>query len=345
VAVEDALSSADSDYLAPPPLAPLRPRAGPPSFTVVIAAYQAATTVGQAIESVLAQTLPAAQIIVCDDGSTDGLEAAVSRFGDRIELLHQEHRGVAAARNLGLRVARGEFVVLLDADDTFLSERLAELARLAIIRPDLDLLCTDAYFESNGRVVGRFYDENQFAVSDQRTAILSSCFVGWPAVRREQLQRIDGFDESLAVASAEDWDAWLRLILAGGRAGLVSQPLLRYRIHGESLSANRVRSLRARLTMLDKAATSGQLRGEEVEALEEVRRQVRSRARAAELVTALQERRPGARRAALRFAVGPGVARTTRVALVRSAITPRVAGHAFRRQFEDGDEGAARRGR
>lgn len=335
------MTPAGSEYLAPPPLEPLRPRPAPPSFTVILAAYQAATTISEAIESVLAQTLPAAQVLVCDDGSTDDLEAAVRGFGDRIELLRQEHRGVASARNLALRVATGEFVVLLDADDTFLPERLAALAGLAISRPDLDLLCTDAYFESNGRVVGRFHDENQFAVREQRTAILSSCFVGWPAVRREQLVRIGGFDESLEVAS--DWDAWMRLILAGGRAGLVPEPLLRYRIHGASLSADRLRSLRARLTLLDKAAASGRLDGEEVRVLEQVRRRARIRVRAAEAIIALQERRPGARRAALRLAVGPGVARATRMTLLRSAIRPKAAARASFRQFEDGGGRAARR--
>jgi glycosyltransferase involved in cell wall biosynthesis len=334
-----------SDYLAPPPLAPLRARPAPPSFTVIIAAYQAATTISEAIESVFAQTLPAGQVLVCDDGSTDGLEAAVRGFGDRIELLRQEHRGVAAARNLGLSAASSEFVVLLDADDTFLPERLAALAGLAISRPDLDLLCSDAYFESNGHVVGRFYDENEFAVRDQRTAILSSCFVGWPAVRREQLLRIGGFDESPAVAAAEDWDAWLRVILAGGSAGLVPRPLLRYRIHGGSLSADRLRSLRARLTMLDKAAESGRLRGEERRVLEHIRRQTRIRIRAVEAITGLQEGRPGARRAALRAAVGLGVGRSTRMALVRSAINPGAAAHAFRRQFEDGGAATAHRRR
>lgn len=337
------MTSTGGDYLAPPPLAPVQSRAAPPSFTVVIAAYDAAGTIAAAIESVLAQTLPAAQVIVCDDGSTDDLEAAVRGFGDRIELLRQEHRGVAAARNLALRATRCEFAVLLDADDVFLPERLAELAGLAVDRPDLDLLCTDAYFESNGRVVGRFFDENQFAVHDQRTAILRSCFVGWPAVRSEQLRLIGGFDESLALAS--DWDAWLRLILAGCLAGLVPRPLLRYRIHGDSLSADRLRSLRARLTLLDKSAASGQLRGDEVRELEAIRRQVCVRVRAAEAMTALQEGRPGARRGALRIAMTPGVARPTRMALARSAIRPGTAARAFSRRFDEDADEARRRGR
>jgi GT2 family glycosyltransferase len=335
------VTSVGSDHLAPPPLAPLPRRDSPPSFTVVIAAYQSAATIAEAIESVLAQTLPAAQVIVSDDGSTDGLEAAVGRFGDRIELLRQEHRGVAAARNLALRAVQGEFVVLLDADDVFLPERLDALAGLAIGRPDLDLLCSDAYFETNGRVVGRFYDENEFAVRDQRTAILGSCFVGWPAVRTESLVGIGGFDETLALGS--DWDAWMRLILQGALAGLVPRALLRYRIHGASLSADRLRSLRTRLTLLDKAAASGQLRGEEIGALAAVRRQVCIRVRAAEAMSALQERRPGARRAVLKVASSNGVARSMRIALLRSAIRLGGPTRALSRQFEDLGGGSAHR--
>lgn len=312
------------------------------TFTVIIAAYQAADTISEAIESVLAQTLPSSQIIVCDDGSTDDLETALTPFGERIVLLKKEHGGVASARNHALRAASGEFVVLLDADDVFLPERLGALGDLAASRPDLDLLCTDAFFEAKNEVVGRFYEQNRFAVENQRTAILSSCFVGWPAVRREQLERVGGFDESLAVAS--DWDAWMRMILAGGRAGLVPQPLLRYRLRDGSLSSDRLRSLRARLVLLDKVATNPDLRPEERRVLRKARGRARARARAAETTRALLERRSGARRQAISAALRPHIPLSSRAVLLLSTFRPESAARMLARQFEDRGADAPRPG-
>src|SRR5439155_20633388 len=131
-----------------------------PTFSVVIAAYQAAGTIGDAIESALAQTHPPVEIIVSDDGSSDDLEGALAPYRERIVVLKNEHRGPGAARNAALRRATGEFVAILDADDVFEPGRLAALAGLAKSRPELDILATDAVLERVGKDVGRFYRED-----------------------------------------------------------------------------------------------------------------------------------------------------------------------------------------
>ena len=109
-----------------------------------MAAFQAAETIGEAVESALAQTLPPHEIIICDDGSTDDIGGAIARFGERVRLLRQEHRGPGAAKQTASEAASGEFVVVLDADDTFHPRRLEALGEAAAARPDLDLLTTDA---------------------------------------------------------------------------------------------------------------------------------------------------------------------------------------------------------
>jgi glycosyltransferase involved in cell wall biosynthesis len=224
----------------------------PPSFAVVIPAYEAAATIGEAIESLRVQTAPPAEIIVCDDGSNDDLGQALAPFRDQIRLIESEHRGVAAARNELLRAATADFVVPLDADDVYAPTRLQRLGELAEARPELDILATDAVFISGARPSGRFNEKTPFAAEDQAEAILDRCFVICPAMRRERLLEIGGYDERLR--TAEDWDAYLRLILTGSRAGLVPEPLLEYRLGSESLTSGRVQTLRERAYMLEKAA-------------------------------------------------------------------------------------------
>jgi len=129
---------------------------GAPTFSVVIPAYQAAATVGQAIESVLAQTRKPHEVIVCDDGSTDDLLGAVEPYLDRIVLVRRDNGGGAAALNTAIRQATGDFVAGLDADDAYLPQRIEALAELGAMRPDLDILATNMYFERDGQIVGHY---------------------------------------------------------------------------------------------------------------------------------------------------------------------------------------------
>jgi hypothetical protein len=170
----------------------------------------------------------------------------------------------------------------LDADDAYHPRRLEVLAQLAYRRPDLDLLTTDARFIVDERPAGTFATANPFATSDQRTAIFWNCFVGgWPAVRLERLRSIGGFDESLRMG--EDWDCWLRLILAGAQAGMVDEPLYDYVVHAGGLSANRVESLWSRVRLLEKAEGNATLTGTERSQLRASIRHHREKAAYAEI--------------------------------------------------------------
>jgi hypothetical protein len=301
-----------------------------PSFSVIIPAYEAADTIGAAVASALQQTVPPVEVIVCDDGSTDDLKRGLEPYGDHVQLLRKEHGGAASARNRGIRAASGEFAVTLDSDDALLPEYLEALSELAATRPDLDLLSTDVFFEVEGATVGRFYERNPFPTDDQRTAILHGCFVGWPAARRKRLLAAGGFDESLRIA--HDWDAWLRLILDGARAGLVMEPLQRYRLRSGSLTAARGASLRERVAVLDKAARNPSLRPSERGALAAARVAANGRALVAETREAVLERRPGARGRGLRLAVAPGLGLRTRLLGVGAALSPGIAGHLLARR-------------
>jgi hypothetical protein len=293
---------------------------GLPSFSVVIPAYQAAATIGEAIDSLRAQTLAPAEVLVCDDGSSDDLPAALEPYGGFVGLLRGEHRGVAAARNVLLEAACSDFVVPLDADDVYAPTRLQRLAELAAAQPQLDVLSTDAVFVSGGRAVGRFNEGTPFAAERQREAILDRCFVICPAMRRSRLLEIGGYDESLR--TAEDWDVCLRLILTGSAAGLVDQPLLEYRLGSESLTARRSETLGERVYMLEKAAATPGLDSATRKAAERAVSRHRGRALQQAACEAVGEASPGARRELLSVARSRDVGLRARLGAALAGIAP-----------------------
>lgn len=303
-----------------------------PSFSVVIAAYQAAATIKEAVESSLSQTVAPLEVVVCDDGSTDDLRGALTPYTTSISIIHQPHRGAAAAWNAAVQAAKGDFVALLGADDVFLRERLEALGELAAVRPDLDILATDLYVEVDGRIVGTLGDRNPFPVDNQRSRILESCFPsGAAAVRRERLLTVGGFDEALP--AAVDWDCWLRLILGGSHVGLVVDPLYRYRLHDRSITAQRVSSLRARVRILEKHFENPSLSASERSILD---RELQRRGRDATLAEAeagVRSLIPCSRARLARLALSDGLPWRARFNIGLSAIARRPARWAFERRL------------
>jgi glycosyltransferase involved in cell wall biosynthesis len=333
--------------IAPKPPSGLVP--GPaPTFSIVTAAYQAAASIAECVESALAQTLPAHEIVVVDDGSTDGTADRLAPYRDRILYIRQENRGLPAALNAGVRAASADFVAILDADDAYEPERLEALSELARARPDLDIVTTDAYLEVNGTVVGRFYEATPFEPERQRLEIIDRCFVTWPAIRRAKLLDLGGYDEAMTFAS--DWECHMRLLYSGCRAGAVDEPLMRYRMgSNEAQSDKRVQTLRHRVYVLERAKRFA-LSDEERRQLEFYLGRRRRRVLLAESEQALRERRAGSRRTALAVATASGMPVATRVRAAAAAIAPRLAarrlaaierrtGHSYaKRRLPDADD-------
>lgn len=117
-----------------------------PRFSVIIPNYNNADTLARAIESVLTQSYAAHEIIVIDDGSKDDSRAVVARFGAPVIYVYQENAGVSAARNHGARIATGDWLAFLDADDVYLAPRLQVHADWIRREPDLDFLMGDQEF-------------------------------------------------------------------------------------------------------------------------------------------------------------------------------------------------------
>jgi Glycosyl transferase family 2 len=299
--------------------------ATPPSFSVAIAAYQAEATVSEAIESALSQTRAPLEVIVCDDGSTDRTSAAVERFGARVKLIRKENGGEASAKNAAADLARGDFVVFLDADDLFEPERLEALAELSASRPDLDIMTTDAVLEVAAQPMRRCYEASfPFETANQRGEILVRNFLfGLAAVRRTRLEQSGGFDEGLPYAT--DWDLWVRLIRSGSQAGLVDEPLARYRISA-GLSTHRARLLEGRAQVIERALVRERLVGAERQAAERALADQRRRAALERAREALVERRSDARRCSLEVVLGRHQSVGSRLKALVSAAAPGPAG-------------------
>jgi glycosyltransferase involved in cell wall biosynthesis len=311
-------------FVAPAPERPILPVTAP-SFSIIIPAYQAASFVGDAVESALAQTVPPREVIVCDDGSTDDLAGALAVYAGRITLLRKEHGGAASARNAAVRSASTDFVAFLDADNVFLPEHLEAVGELAALRPDLDILTTDAYLELDGRVYGRYYrGKARFIVEDQRRGIIHQHFIfGNAAMRRDALLAVGGYDETVL---AEDTDLFLRMILGGSRVGLVDEPLCVYRIRGGTLSSSLPRSLRSGVVVLERASGHPSLTPDELGYLHRELGDKRREAELAEAEEALRGFAPHPRRRALRIAFGPrGYGIAARAKALAAAFAPGAA--------------------
>lgn len=208
---------------------------------MIIPAYEAAQTIGQAVSSALGQDFPPHEIIICDDGSTDDIQAALEPFATKIQVVHQTNQGLSSARNAACRAATGDWIVLLDADDEWLPTRLSRIEEMIHMDPSVDIVTTDAVIRCPGRPDLRWYADRPWpSLNDQPSAILQGSFIfAGAAVRRAALERVGLFTVGLPHDS--EWEAWVRLLLSGSRAALVEEPLAIYHVH----NAPRLSSRRA----------------------------------------------------------------------------------------------------
>ena len=178
--------------------------------SIVIPTHNRWPMVGEAVESVLAQTASRYELIVVDDGSTDETPRRLRDYGARITVLAQSCRGVAAARNLGVRHASGSYLAFLDSDDLWHPRKLLRQLGFMEGNPAVEICQTEEIWIRNGvRVNPR--NKHRKPSGDIFRASLDLCLVSPSAVmmRRELFERAGGFDESLPVC--EDYDLWLRI--------------------------------------------------------------------------------------------------------------------------------------
>jgi GT2 family glycosyltransferase len=251
-----------------------------PLVSVIIPCFRQGHLLSQAVDSALTQSHPAVEVVVVNDGSDDDTAGVARRYRDRISYIFQTNRGLAGARNTGIAAATGRYLLFLDADDQLHPDAVAGLVAAASGREDV--VCVGGY--------RRFTDTPRTSTDDvlpPRTSapsglLLTACF-GPPhsfLSPRAQVVAVGGFDP--APAGCEDYDLWVRLVLAGCEVIPVYQVVAYYRqqlgsmsTNGELMATGSARVLRrVRKVARESPATIAPLGREPSELLRAVRRQL-----------------------------------------------------------------------
>jgi glycosyltransferase involved in cell wall biosynthesis len=237
--------------------------------SVIIPTYNNARFVAQAVESALMQSSVPAEIIVVDDGSTDGTQDVLAGYNDRITVIRQKNRGPAAARNHGYAVSSGDYLLFLDSDDLVPPNKLEIQISFLETHPEFGLVYSAwrQIDESGTRVLGEVRPNKQGHLLRDILCRRLFFFPGTAVIRRECLEQVGPFDESLF--GCEDADLWLRLAHAGYAFGYVDVPLFSYRVHSASITGTvNPRHVRSWVASLDKFFHTPDL-PDEVRALED----------------------------------------------------------------------------
>jgi glycosyltransferase involved in cell wall biosynthesis len=226
--------------------------------SVVIPALNAARTIVRAIDSVRSQAIDALEIIVVDDGSVDDTIDVVAdniRVGEKIHLVEMKKNcGVSAARNAGIRLARGKFLAFLDADDTWLPSKLSKQIEAMEKDPAVTLVSCNSRFMSESGVPLKEGHLNRPPIEGTHAwkTLLIYNFLPTPTVLtyRALVREVGGFDESLPVG--EDLDLWIKLALRGKVAVLKEVFTLYYDTPGSLMKRHYEKTRDIVLPMLEK---------------------------------------------------------------------------------------------
>jgi glycosyltransferase involved in cell wall biosynthesis len=213
-----------------------------PRVSVIIPTYNCSRYLPEAVESALAQTYQDYEIVIADDGSTDGTQELINRWDGRLVYAFQENRGLSAARNFAVSRASGEFLAYLDADDVWFPDKLERQVRFMTENRQCGLVHGDvSIIDEDGEVIHRRYN-----VECKRVIHQGKCLEGLihystvvvPSVmeRRACFEEVGGFDETLR--SVEDYLHWVQIALGGHEFGYIEEPVAMYRWRSGSLSRN-----------------------------------------------------------------------------------------------------------
>ena len=240
-----------------------------PRFSVTVPAYNAELTLAETIASVQAQTFANWELVIVDDGSTDGTLSLAERLASedpRIRVVSQENHGPGGAYNTGVREARTDLLVMLSADDLLLPEHLASLAAFVDANPDAAVFTCGGWYEyENGRREGaapeRLWADPRGCTLEE---LLQACFYGVGAVyRRAVFDAAGGFREDLY---SEDYLFWLLALASGFEHRHLAEELSVHRRNSAQMSADAFRMRQNDLVVIETVMASGLLSPEQMEA-------------------------------------------------------------------------------
>jgi glycosyltransferase involved in cell wall biosynthesis len=203
----------------------------------VIPAYNAAEHIGRAIDSVLGQSVAADEIIVVDDGSTDGTVDVVAGYGNKVEYIHQENAGAGASRNTGIEAATSEWIAFLDSDDEWLTEKIQLQSELIERNGDISWAYSNCYLHlasqaSRKNMLNRQKAEKLLEGRDCFDNYLNIHAEGFPAwtgtviAKKEAIVKAGMFNRDLPLA--QDIDLWFRIAYQFPKVGFIAAPLAVY---------------------------------------------------------------------------------------------------------------------
>ena len=202
-----------------------------PLVSIIIPCYNAEKWIGEAIDSALAQIYSPIEVIVIDDGSTDGSLDVIKSYGSKIKWETGVNRGQSAARNKGFMLSQGKYIQWLDGDDYILPEKIEnQVAYLE--KTGTDIVYGDwryQYHRKNGEIeLGEIYTNRQYEDVLAHILLNNYLTIMICLTRREAIEKINGFDENLR--AAEDTDLWIRLAISGAKFEYLSGYYSFYRI-------------------------------------------------------------------------------------------------------------------
>jgi len=249
----------------------LKPRI--PAVSIIIPAYKVAAFMQETLDSVFAQSFTDFEVIVVNDGSPDTveLENAIERYRHTITYVKQANQGAGAARNAGLRVARGRFAAFLDGDDIWLPSFLDEQLKLIQSDGGYDLVYADAANFGDQPSDGRTSMEANPSHGEVtfEKLLCGECNVITSAVvaRKDLIMRVGLFDVNFP--NSQDFDLWLRLVKdAKARITYQQKILVRRRLYQGSLASDSVKSFEGELRVLEKVSRRADLTSRERATLE-----------------------------------------------------------------------------
>jgi glycosyltransferase involved in cell wall biosynthesis len=230
-------------------------------ISVVIPSYNRRHSLQAALQSILEQTSVVDEIILVDDGSSDGTAAMVSQCFPQVKILRQANLGVSAARNRGIAFASCEWIALLDSDDSWLPQKIARIREIHRQRPDFELYHSDEIWVRRGRRVNPMKKHRKtggwiFESCLPLCAISPSASV----IRKATLESIGMFDEDLP--ACEDYDLWLRLCHRFPVCYLDEALIIKQGGHADQLSRLHPAMDRFRIRALDRLLKTETLRPE-----------------------------------------------------------------------------------
>ncbi len=227
-----------------------------PKVSVIMPVYNTAQYIVEALDSAFAQTFDNFEVIVINDQSpdTEVLERILAPYQNRIVYIKHENRGLAGARNTGIRQSRGEFLAFLDSDDCWFPNYLESQLNLLEQTPSLDVLYSDAlHFGDSvhsGKTFMQTYSSNGPVTLESLIREDCQVIVSCTVARRQAVVDAGLFDEKFT--RCEDFDLWLRILRIGGQMGYQREVLGKYRSRPDSLSRDTIKVLQALLEVYKK---------------------------------------------------------------------------------------------